>query len=124
MFSALGLPENTVWREAVVSQANGVPFQVEVTGLDPSSVQLFNEEMDEFLEATKDLSDSPGKERVIEHLRKTRFVVSNKIPTAFGTKDYDALGEFCEYIAAKCKGLIQADGEGFYEGKYLILPLK
>jgi len=52
------------------------------------------------------------------------LIVANRIPTgAFEGADYDALGYFCEFIV-HAGGMVQADGEGFYRGKELILPLR
>jgi len=52
------------------------------------------------------------------------FVVANQIPTSdFEDDGFDSVGEFMHFFVEHHGGMIQADGEGFYEGGQLVVPL-
>jgi hypothetical protein len=62
---------------------------------------------------------------VIVHLNSTRFIVACQLPsTDIDDDGFDANGEFLNYFVERCGGMIQADGEGFYEGHEVVVPLK
>ena len=82
------------------------------------------EETAEFVEAVEDLGPSDPAERVLARLRATKMVAAIQIPTSDADDaTYDAVGSLVRYFAENREGLIQADGEGFYEGTELILAL-
>jgi len=82
------------------------------------------EELDEFIELVEDAPDGPAGNRVLEHLEGTVFVVANQIPTSdFEDDGFDSVGEFMHFFVEHHGGMIQADGEGFYEGGQLVVPL-
>jgi len=112
------------WSEAEVSQAGrAVRFHVGVNRVDASS-EIALKEIDEFREMVLATPESTSRQEVLDHLARTKLIVANRIPTgAFEGADYDALGYFCEFIV-HAGGMVQADGEGFYRGKELILPLR
>lgn len=61
---------------------------------------------------------------VISRLRDTRFIIACQLPVSDRDDDgYDANGELMSFVAAQCDGLIQADGEGFYDGDEMLLAL-
>jgi hypothetical protein len=82
------------------------------------------EEIGEFLEFIGRPGLSFKKRKVIEHLKKTRYIIACQLPTSDIDDDgYDANGDFLTYFVENCGGIIQADGEGFYEGSKLIVKL-
>ena len=84
-------------------------------------------ERQEFIDELADLEDTPAKNQVIDHLRKTRFIVSCQLLSDCDEDGYEANGQFLDYFVDHCGALIQADGEGFYERMDLgeiLLPLK
>lgn len=101
-----------------------VRFHVEVNRLDRSA-DIAKEEIAEFSEMVRVAPESPAKQEVLDHLSRTKFIVANQVPTSdFDAKDYDALGSFCEFFIDHSGGMVQADREGFYRGKTLILPVR
>jgi hypothetical protein len=92
---------------------------------DPSGIA---EEVGEFLERLEDVAPSPARDLIVQHLARSRFIVAIRIPTSvLGTEHEEALwqasDELLDYFVQHSDGLIQADGEGFYEAETLILKL-
>ena len=92
---------------------------------DPSGIA---EEVGEFLERLEDVPPSAARDRIIQHLTRSRFIVAIRIPTSvLGTEHEEALWQasdaLLDYFVPHSDGLIQADGEGFYEADTLILNL-
>ena len=94
---------------------------------DEGDESLAKAECQEFMDELADLEDTPAKNQVIDHLRKTRFIVSCQLLSDCDEDGYEANGQFLDYFVDHCGALIQADGEGFYERMDLgeiLLPLK
>ncbi len=71
--------------------------------------------------------DAPGKARVIEHLKNTKFIIACQLPVLNMGDDetgYQANDAFLRYFEQHSGGLIQADGEGFYSGQELVLEME
>lgn len=90
-----------------------------------SEDETAREEIAEFIEQIEDIvgaDENSGK--VITHLRATCFIIACQLPVSDIDDDgYDANGELMNFVATNCDGLIQADGEGFYDGEKLLIPL-
>lgn len=85
---------------------------------------VLREEIAEFSKLLSDAAPEAARMRVLAHLRATTFIVACQLPTSDIDDDgYRANGDFLEYFVQHCGGLMQADGEGFYEGVRVILPL-
>ncbi len=84
---------------------------------------LAHEEVDEFIESLEDVDESPEKQKVLEHLRQTKAVIAVQLLGDIDDDGYTAAGTFLTYFIEQCGGLIQADGEGFYERERLIVEL-
>lgn len=81
-------------------------------------------ETTEFKELVDDLAESPPKKRVLERLQRATAVVGVQVPSAaVGDEGLAAAGAVVRFLAEHWNALIQADGEGFYEGDRLILEL-
>ena len=62
------------------------------------------------------------KNKVLKHLKNTNYIVATKLPTDDIDDDgYNANGELLNYFVRNFEGMIQADGEGFYEGFEVIV---
>jgi hypothetical protein len=111
--------------ELIYKPENG-PIVVECNR-DEGDDWLAKAECQEFTEEVAELGDASARNKVIEHLRKTRFIVCCQLLSDCDEDGYEANGQFLEYFVDHCGGMIQADGEGFYErmdlGK-ILLPLK
>jgi hypothetical protein len=111
------------WEQAAIAYRQGKsPFLTEINHTtDPDA----KEEVEEFVEFLEDMADTPQRRNVLSHLQRTTFVVGNQIPTSdFEDDGYDAVGEFMRFFLEHNDGMIQADGEGFYDGEELILKLE
>jgi len=89
---------------------------------------LVREEVQQFIEFLQDGPPSPERKRVVDHLRATRFIIACRFPAAAAADDDEggcAAGRgFLSYFVAHCGGLVQADGEGFYEGDRIVLAVE
>ncbi|MCE9560404.1 MAG: hypothetical protein K8R88_15830 [Armatimonadetes bacterium] len=91
-----------------------------------AGTDVFEEEIGEFHEFIEDSRWSLGKRRVEKCLKNCTCFVA--VQVLFGTRGTDAtlavIEPFWERMGARNPGLIQADGEGFYSGRKLILALE
>lgn len=112
------------WSEAEISyKPDKSPLVVECNRDDGTDDSLAQGEAQEFVE----LIGSPGlsltKRRVIKHLKATKFIISSQLLGDIDDDGYNANGIFLSYFLDHCGGMIQADGEGFYDGDKLILEI-
>jgi hypothetical protein len=86
---------------------------------------LFDEERDELVEFAEE-GDGRGKQRVIDTLRAAHGIIA--VQVLFGDGDTErtltALDPIWRWLHANRRGLLQADGEGYYDGDALILELE
>jgi hypothetical protein len=117
--------DDPTWRQVGIAYKRGrQPFLLEVNR-DDGPDSLVRREVDEFLEFVEDAPDDAHRRRVEDRLRATTFVVAAEVPTSDMDGDgYDALGDVLTYFVDHNGGMIQADGEGFYEGTDIIVPLE
>jgi len=81
-------------------------------------------ELKSFIERIGAVGKNKTKKRVVDHLKATRFIVALRLPKGdMDDAGWDANGQILTYFLDHCGALIQADGEGFYEGSKLILEL-
>ena len=85
---------------------------------------LFEEERDELIEFAEEGNEAQ-KRRVIDVLRAAREIVA--VQVLFGNGDtgwtLDRLSPLWTWLQSNRRGLVQADGEGYYDGHDLILTL-
>ncbi|HLI26025.1 MAG TPA: hypothetical protein VKZ60_03085 [Chloroflexota bacterium] len=112
------------WAEAAVCYATDRrPLRLTVDRDDGDAESLVRTEVAEFLEAVAATPESAARLFVAAHLRQTRFVVACRLPPDSDEMAYRAAVALLDYFAERCGGLVQADGEGFYVGDEVILPL-
>ncbi len=97
------------------------PILVELNTI--NSDGLAEEEIQEFLEAIgKPELFNSKKKKVIKHLNQTQSILCNQLPTSdIDDEGYEVNGELMKIFVAKCDGMIQCDGEGFYSGTEVIV---
>jgi hypothetical protein len=101
-----------------------LPIRLEVNRTEGNG-GLVREEIDEFMEFLEDAPNNANRKRVEDHLRATTFVVAAQLPTSDIDDDgYNALGNTSTYFVEHNDGMIQADGEGFYDGTNVIVKLR
>jgi hypothetical protein len=116
----------TDWEQiAVVYRAGKLPILAECNRNDDSDDCLANEEIAEFVEFIGKPGLSVAKRKVLQHLAATTFIIACQLPTS----DIDEIGYeinslFLRFFVDNCDGMIQADGEGFYRGNKVIVPLE
>jgi len=120
--SAVDLADPT-WRNVdLFYRAGKKPIALEVTRVDePDSVGA--EEVEEFLDLLTEARRGLSRRKVDQHLRRTRFIVAAQLPSDIEDDGYDANGWVMHYFTANHGALVQADGEGFYEGSKLTVRL-
>jgi hypothetical protein len=108
-------------RVAIEYRGSKLPFLAEITSIeDPEG----RKEVEEFVELIAETAGSPERQRALDHLERTRFILANEIPTSdFDEYGFDAVGEFMRFFVEHHGGMIQADGEGLYEGDQLVVRL-
>ena len=86
---------------------------------------LFDSERDELVEFAQD-GDESTRARVISTLLAARSIVAVQVLFGDGDTDQtlDGLGPLWTWLQANRRGLVQADGEGYYDGQDLILALE
>ena len=112
---------------AIYYRKDKLPILSEINHEEDDEACLMKNEIEEFKEFLSDVKGflNPSKSKVIEHLGKTRFIVANQLPTSDIEDDgFDANGIVLQYFEKHCGGMIQIDGEGFYEGNKLIIRLE
>ena len=100
------------------------PFSAEVN-VNEGPDSLAAQEINEFIEMLQIAKKSRKRDGVIDHLRRTKFIVPCRIPIAdFADAGFHALDVFLAYFLVHCGGMVQADGQGFYEGGKLIVEIE
>lgn len=99
-------------------------IMVECGRVDDEEDDLAVEEIAEFIDLIGPADGSADKQRVLNHLQATHFIVSCRLLGDIDEDGFQANGDFLNYFVEKCGGMIQADGEGFYDGPNVIVPLE
>jgi hypothetical protein len=112
------------WVVAGVLYAPGRrPFLVDAKRDTGRYAPLFREEVAGFVERVQRLPASEGRERVLAHLARTRYVVANEYLSDADDVTLSAGGALLDYFVAQHGGMVHADDEGFWQGDALVLPL-
>jgi hypothetical protein len=113
------------WDQLGITYAPGKsPILAECSQDDGTDDSLVREEVDEFLEFLEDAPRGDAKAQVVRHLKATRLIIACQLATSdIDDRGYAANDQFLEFFVQRCGAMIQADGEGFYQGSTLLLPL-
>ncbi|HMT08254.1 MAG TPA: hypothetical protein PKA82_09635 [Pyrinomonadaceae bacterium] len=86
---------------------------------------LFEEEIGELQEFIEDI-EGPGKEKVVDLLQNAKTIVCFQILFGGRTTDetLDTLAPIWHWLFGNYPGLLQADGEGYWENTNLILEVE
>ena len=86
---------------------------------------LFDDERDELVEFAED-GEGKGRQRVLDTLRTARAIVA--VQVLFGDGDtertLEAIDPIWRWLHANRRGLLQADGEGYYDANGQVLKLE
>jgi hypothetical protein len=116
--------QTTNWTQVeLVYKSGKLPIIVECNReSEPDS--LVRAEAAEFSELIGQPKRSAAKRRVLDHLAETKFIVSCQFLSDMDDDGYEANYQFLSYFVQHCGGIIQADGEGFYEGDKIIVEVQ
>lgn len=119
-------PADPTWEQVGLHYKDGKhPILLEVNRDGDGDQDLMREEIEEFLEFLEDVPNDGNRRRVEKHLRATTFIVAAQLATDDIDDDgYNALGNVLRYFVANNGAIIQADGEGFYDGEELIVEVE
>ena len=112
------------WRQAECTLGEDgelIMIECDVRG-EPNS--LVAEECEEFIAELGITWFSPSKRRVAKHLRRAHYVVSCQLLRGAGANGLAVSSALMQYFVSKYGGLVQSDGEGFYEGSKVVVALK
>ncbi len=88
-----------------------------------SGQEVTRRQIQTFLQRVSALSNEPDQGLVLDVLTRAQAIVMIGVPD-----DYDpaapALDDTLDIVSNAAEGLFQVDGEGFYDGPRLILPLR
>ncbi len=84
---------------------------------------LVSEEVAYFEDLLSHIEDSPEKQRVLQHINITKYIVAAELPFDFDADGSVALNSLLSYFVRHYDGMVQVDGEGFYERGELIVKL-
>ena len=114
------------WEQVAIAYRPGkLPILAECNRDDGTAHCLMREEVAEFVEFVQAAGPSEAAARVLKHLADTKFVVACQLPSSDLDDDgFDVNGDFLSFFVERSGGMIQADGEGFYDDEKLIVALK
>ena len=86
---------------------------------------MFEDEVAELIEFAEDASGR-GKKAVLQALRGARTIVAVQVLSGAGSigDSLDALDPIWTWLVENRLGLVQADGEGYYKGRRLLLRVR
>jgi len=117
---------NSNWEQIAISYKLGKPpILAECDRDDGTPDSTIREELEEFVQQLAEVEHSSARQRVLDHLAATKFVVVCQLPVSSIDDDgYEANGDFLTYFVEHCGGMVQADAEGFYDGEELLVELE
>jgi hypothetical protein len=107
----------------LVYKPGKLPIVVECNR-DDEPDSLVRAEVAEFRELIGEPKRSTAKRRVLDHLAETKFIVACQLLSDIDDDGYEANYQFLNYFVQRCAGIIQADGEGFYDGDKIIIKVQ
>ena len=111
------------WESATLSDAQGGDVSLQCSRDDGSGECLLRQEVNEFLRRVGPGRLSPTKHKVIRHLKGTRMIIACKIPPGRAIEGLPVHQRLLHYFASRCDGLIQIDGQGFFDRNKRILDI-
>lgn len=111
------------WRNAEYYYKDGNQPVIVECNLNDGPSSLAAEECKEFSEEIGKPGLSMAKRKVLNHLKRTQYIVCCQLLNDIDDDGYHLNGELLNIFVNNHRALIQADGEGFYEGCNLIVDL-
>jgi len=110
---------------AIVYRAGKLPILAECHRDVGTDECLMRKEIARFQVLIGEPEGSTSRRHILQHLAATRFIIICQLPSSDMEEDgFDANSEFVLYFVEHSGGMVQADGEGFYSGSRMIVPLK
>jgi hypothetical protein len=119
-----GRVDSADWENAELRYKDGKePILVEINRNNGADT-IAAEEAGEFASEIRALQQSNATARVLEHLRANRYTVCCRLLTDIDDDGFVANDQLMDYFILNHRGMVQADGEGFYDGDELLVELK
>lgn len=83
--------------------------------------ELFAEEIDELREPVEWFSDTPPRQQVLNALDNAREIVCFRLTRAGWEADF--MDRLCDWLLANRQGLLQIDGEGYFDATNSVLKM-
>ncbi len=113
------------WKQTgLLYEVGEPPFLCEVDHKDDSDTSLVRQEVRHFEELLAAAGNTEGQHKALQHIRQTEYIVSIQTPSDFDEQGSDVLSSLLTYFIRYCAGMVQVDGEGFYDGDELIVKLE
>lgn len=118
--------ESRQWKQVSLAYKSGKePLVLKLETDNGTKDSPLRKTIDTFLEQVGPAGKSQAKQRVVTHLKATRFIVTCELPAQdMDNEGWDANGQILTFLGEYHGALVQADREGFYDGDKLILQLK
>ncbi|MDP4089658.1 MAG: hypothetical protein Q8930_10370 [Bacillota bacterium] len=116
------------WEAAAILDEDGRrAFICEVNRAEGGEESLMHEEIEEFKELLKEVEEFPFEDidKVLKHLNETKYIIAAQpLSEDVDETEDNALSVFLQYFVVNRGGMVQEDGEGFYEGDKVIVGLE
>lgn len=81
------------------------------------------EETQEFIEELGKPGKDPAKIKVLDHLKATKYIICCQLLSDIDEDGCQTYYDFLQIFIKERGGLLQADGDGFYEGEEVIVEM-
>ncbi len=116
------------WDTAAILDEDGRrAFICEVNKEEGNEESIMREEIEEFKELLKEVEEFPFEDlgKVLKHLNETKYIiVAQPLSEEVDEAGDSAINVFLQYFVVNQGGMVQEDGEGFYEGDKIIVGIE
>lgn len=115
------------WDEvAIIGEEGHRVFIAEINKDNKQGDSLMREEVKEFLQLLNEVEDVSAEDlaKVKKHLNGTKYIVALQVTGDYvGEEGDNSVSVFLKYFVDNCAGMVQEDGEGFFEGNKVIVEI-
>jgi len=115
------------WDEvAIIGEDGQRAFIAELNRDNKKEDSLMRAEVNEFLQILDELEDVPAEAvaKVKKHLKEAKYIVALQVTCDYDEEEGDnSVSVFLKYFVDNCGGMVQEDGEGFFEEDKVIVEL-
>jgi len=118
--------DNKNWKQFIITHnKEKKPLVLNRDVINAQKNNLVKEEIKEFLEEIENLLLTKEKKEIEKRLKQTNQIFSFQIPISdIDNNDWNLVDSIIDFLVEKTEGFVQADKEGFYINKKLVLKTK